>query len=163
MLITINPGLVIWTLITFVLLFFILKKFAWGPILNALDEREQNIKDNVAKAQLTREEAEVLLAEYKEQLGSIKDEARKLVDEGRVKGEKAREDLLEQARKEYEEQLGRAKKEITLAKQKAVDEVQGYIVDLTLDMASKVTEKSLTGDDHKRLALETLSEASKLK
>ncbi len=163
MLITINPGLVIWTLITFVLLFFILKKFAWGPILNALDEREQNIKNNVAKAQTTREEAEILLAEYKEQLDSIKDEARKLVEEGRVKGEKAREDLLEQARKEYEEQLGRAKKEITLAKQKAVDEVQGYIVDLTLDMASKVTEKSLTGDDHRRLALETLSEASKLK
>jgi F-type H+-transporting ATPase subunit b len=163
MLITINPGLVIWTIITFVLLFFILKKFAWGPILSALDEREQNIKDNVAKAQTTREEAEILLAEYKEQLDSIKDEARKLVEEGRVKGEKAREDLLEQARQEYEEQLGRAKKEITLAKQKAVDEVQGYIVDLTLDMASKVTEKSLTGDDHRRLALETLSEASKLK
>jgi len=163
MLITINPGLVIWTLITFVLLFFILKKFAWGPILKALDEREKGIKDNVARAQKTREEAEILLADYKEQLDSIKDEARKLVEEGRAKGELAREDLLAQARKEYEEQLARAKKEILLAKQKAVDEVQGYIVDLTLDMASKVIEKSLTGDDHRRFALEALSEASKLK
>jgi F-type H+-transporting ATPase subunit b len=163
MLITINPGLVIWTIITFVLLFFILKRFAWGPILSALDKREKSIKENVVQAQKTREEAETLLADYKEKLDSIKDEARKLVEEGKAKGEKAREDLLEQARKEYEDQLGRAKKEIELAKQKAVDEVQGYVVDLTLDIASTVTEKSLSDDDHRRLAKDTLEKASKLR
>jgi F-type H+-transporting ATPase subunit b len=104
-----------------------------------------------------------MLADYREKLDSIKDEARKLVEEGKTKGEQAREELLEKARQEYDEQLERAKKEIALAKQKAVDEVQGYIVDLTLDMASKVTEKSLKDEDHKRLAMETLSQASKLK
>lgn len=163
MLISINPGLVIWTLVTFFLLFFLLKKFAWGPILSALDKREQSIKDNVAQAQKTREEAETLLADYTVKLDSIKDDARKLVEEGKARGEKAREELLAQARQEYEEQLVRAKKEIDLAKKKAVDEVQSYIVDLTLDMASKVTEKSLTGEDHRRLALDTLAKASKLR
>ncbi len=163
MLITINPGLVIWTLITFVLLFFILKKFAWGPILTALDKREQSIKDNVVQAQKTREEAETILADYKGKLDSIKEEARQLVEEGKAKGEQAREELLEQARKEYEEQLGRARKEIDLAKQKALDEFQQFAVDLTLEMASRVTRKSLSDADHRKLALDALEEAAKLR
>lgn len=163
MLITINPGLVIWTLITFVLLFFILKKFAWGPILTALDKREQSIKDNVAQAQKTREDAETILADYKGKLDSIKEEARQLVEEGKAKGEQAREELLEQARKEHEEQLGRARKEIDLAKQKALDEFQRFAVDLTLEMASRVTRKSLSDADHRKLALDALEEAAKLR
>ncbi|MFQ6103983.1 MAG: F0F1 ATP synthase subunit B [Candidatus Glassbacteria bacterium] len=163
MLITINPGLVIWTIITFVILFFILKKFAWVPILDALEKREKTIKDNLIQAQKTREEAENLLSEYNKKLDSIKEEARKLVDEGKAMGEMAREELLEQARREYEEQLQRAKKEIELAKQKAMDEFQGYAVDLTLDMASRVTERSLTDEDHERLAREALEKAAKLK
>ena len=163
MLISINPGLIIWTIITFVILLLILRKFAWGPILTALENRERTIKENVAQAQKTREEAERLLADYHGKLDAIKEEARKLVEEGRQKGEKAREDLLAQARKEYDEQLGRAKKEIDLAKKKAVDEVQRYVIDLTLDAASKVTGKVLKEEDHRRLAREALEEAARLK
>jgi F-type H+-transporting ATPase subunit b len=163
MLITINPGLVIWTIITFVILFFLLKKFAWGPILGALEKREKAIKDNVIQAQKTREEAESLFADYKVKLDSIKEEAKKLVEEGKAKGEKAREDLLDQAKKEYEEQLGRAKREIALAKQKAIDEFQSYAVDLTLEVASRVAAKSLSDEDHRRLAMDTLDEAVKLR
>lgn len=163
MLITINPGLVIWTVVTFVLLVFILKKFAWGPILTALDKREKNIQDNVVQAQQAREDAEKLLSDYQQQLDSVKDDARRIIEEGRQKGEKAREELLEQARREYDDQLARAKKEIELAKKKAVDDVQKYVVDLTLDMASKVTGKTLTDEDHRKLALETLGEADKLR
>ncbi len=163
MLITINPGLVIWTVITFVLLVFILKKFAWGPILTALDRREKSIQDNVVQAQKSREEAEKLLSDYQQKLDSARDDVRKIIEEGRQKGERAREELLEQARREYDEQLARAKKEIELARKKAVDDVRKYVVDLTLDMASKVTGKMLTDEDHRKLALDTLAEADKLK
>jgi F-type H+-transporting ATPase subunit b len=163
MLISINPGLIIWTIITFVVLLLILRKFAWGPILTALENRERTIKENVAQAQKTREEAERLLADYHGKLDSIKEEARKIVEEGRQKGEKTREELLARARKEYDEQLERAKKEIDLAKKKAVDEVQRYVVDLTLDVASKVTAMSLKDEDHRRLARETLAGAGKLR
>jgi len=163
MLITINPGLVIWTVVTFLILLFILRKFAWGPILSALENRERTIQENVVQAQKTREEAENLLKEYREKLDSIKEDARKIVEEGRARGEKAREELLEKARREYEEQLERAKKEIELARRKAVEEVQGYIVDMTLDMASKVIGRSLSDEDHRKLALETLEKADRLK
>lgn len=163
MLITINPGLVIWTIITFVILLLILRKFAWGPILTALENREKTIKENVAQAQKTREEAERLLADYKGKLDAIKDEAKQIVEEGRQKGEKTREELLAQARREYDEQLERARKEIDLAKKKAVDEVQRYVVDLTLDVASKVTARSLRDEDHERLARQALEEARKLR
>lgn len=153
-----HPGLMIWTIISFVILFFILKKVAWGPILKALDAREKAIRDNIDAAANAKAEAEKSLEEYKRQLAEAQAEAQVLVANARQAAEKVREDLIEKSKAEAENQIERARKQIDLESQEAMNRIRSEIASLVIDSAEKVIKKSLSMEDHKRLIMESLEE-----
>jgi len=159
----INPGLMFWTIVTFVILFLILKKIAWKPILEALEKRENTIRDSLDEASHSREEARKLFEEYNKKLEKAGEEAQKVLEEGRAMSENMKKDLLDKAREEAEEIVTRGKNEIELEREKAVTEIRKQAVDLSLNAASKVLRRTLTGEDHERIVLEAINEIEETK
>ena len=159
----INPGLMFWTIVTFVILFWILKKFAWGPILEALEKREKTIRDSLDEASRSREEAQKLFEEYNKKLEKAGADAQKVLEEGRAMSENMKKEIVSRAREEAEEIVTRGKNEIELEREKAISEIRKHAVDLSLNAASKIVRKSLTDEDHKRIALEAIQDIEGLK
>ncbi|MBM3328518.1 MAG: F0F1 ATP synthase subunit B [Calditrichaeota bacterium] len=155
----IHPGLMIWTIISFVILLAILKKFAWGPILKALDERELGIKTNIEQARAAREEADKALAEYKRKLAEAQAEAQAVVSKSRADAERVREDLLAKSKEEAQGLVERARRQIEMETQAALNSIRAEVADLAVNVASKAIGKSLTPDVHSRLVAESLAES----
>ncbi len=155
-LLDINPGLVIWTTFTFILVAFILYKFAWSKIIKALDEREERIKSNIEEAQKLKQEAENKFQEYQNKLADLKEEAQSLLSEAKKDAEHLRNSIIQKAKTEAEELRRRAQKEINLAKESAIQEIHKYAIDLSMEITRKVISKSLTEEEHKRILSEVL-------
>jgi len=153
----------LWTWILFGLVFFILKKFAWRPLREQLEARENRIRETVEKAQEVKTEAEALLEKHREMMDRAKADAQAIINEGREAGEKVREDVVNAGRKEAEEFVERARKEIDLETKKAVDEIRRETVDLSLMAAGKILERSIDDDDHRKLADQVVDELGSLK
>jgi F-type H+-transporting ATPase subunit b len=156
----VQPGLgvMIWTLIAFVVSLLILRKLAFPRIAEALDKRRRAIEESIDSAERTRVEADRLLQEYRERLREAREQADdiiarsrkaadKVADEAKVEANKKREELMEQTRRDIEQETRRA-----------IDEIRREVADLTLMATEKVTRKSLDDDDHRRLIDEALSE-----
>lgn len=148
---SVEPGLSIWTVITFLVLVSILGKTAWPPLMKSLVDRENHIREMVEGAEKAKEEAQRLLAHYRQQLENAKAEARAILEEGKQDAEKVKETLLADARAESERIRDRASREIELAKDKALKELQDEVVVLSTEIASKVLRKELKADDHREL------------
>lgn len=151
-----HPGLMLWTIVSFVILLLLLKKVAWEPILKALDEREKGIKDNIDAAKRAREDADKSLAEYKEKLKEAHAEAQDLVVKARVDAEHIREELIAKSKAEADALIQRAIKEIDSKRQEAISQIRGEIASLVILSAEKIITKSLNDDDHKRLVMQSL-------
>ncbi len=156
----IHPGLMIWTIISFVILLIILKKFAWTPILAALDEREKGIKDNIEAARKAREEAEQSLIVYRQKIAEAQAEAQALVTKARTDAERVRDELIEKSKADAQAQIERARKQIELESDAAIKAIRTEISSLAIVAAEKIISRSLTPEDHKRLAVEGLTKAS---
>ena len=152
----IHPGLMIWTIISFLILLVILKKFAWTPILKALDERELGIKNNIDAAKKARDEAEQSLTEYRRRLAEAQAEAASVVAKARQDAEKVSQELLEKAKSDAQGQIERARKQIELESDAAIKAIRSEVGQLAVLMAEKVIDRTLTPEDHKRLAAEGL-------
>jgi len=159
----VNSGLIFWTILTFVILFLILKKFAWKPILEALERREKAIKESLDEAARTRDESQKLFQEYKVKLDKAGAEAKKLLEEGRAMGETVKREIVAKAKQEADEIIARGKHEIGLERDKAVSEIRKHAVDLSLAAASKIIRKSLTDEDHKQFVLEAIQDIEEMK
>ncbi len=159
----INPGLMFWTIVTFVILFLVLRKLAWKPILEALENRENTIKDSLEEAAKNREESQRLLAEHNKKLVEVGTETQKLLEEGRSLGEKMKREILVRAKEEAEDIITRGKHEIGLERDKAISEIRKNAVDISITAASKIIKKSLTEEDHKRLVLEAINDIEEMK
>lgn len=157
-LLTPEPGLIFWTVVTFAALLAILWKFAWNPILGALDAREQAIQKTIEDAERLQAEAAGLLEEHRAQLAQARAEGNRLLDEARQAGERMKADVLEKARSEAEKVVERAHRQLELETEQAVQTIRAEMADLALRAAEKVLERSLTGDDHRRLAEEAIAE-----
>ena len=144
-------GLMVWTLVIFVVLAFILSKYAFGPITAAVAAREQALEDAIAGAKRDREEAAALLAEHRAALAASRDEAQKLIADARVSAERVRAELVEQAHGEQTSMLARARQEIESEKTKAIAELRREAVELAIAGASKVIEKNLDQDSNRKL------------
>jgi len=153
----IHPGLMIWTIISFVILLLILKKFAWGPILAALDAREKGIKDNIESAKKAREEAEQSLTEYRRKMAEAQAEAAAVVSRARQEAERVREELLAKSKADAEAQVQKARRQIEMESQAAIAQIRGEVATLALTAAEKVIGKTLDPRDHQRLIEEGLS------
>jgi F-type H+-transporting ATPase subunit b len=151
-----NVGNAIWTLAIFLLVVLILGKFAWGPVLALLQERERFIHKSLADAKHDREEAEARLKEYAAKVQSARAEAAAIVEEARRDAEKLREDLKQRARTEADTMVQNAERQITLQTQRAIQEIRREAVDLSVAIASKIIQRNITKEDNQRLIDEAI-------
>ncbi|MBI5117079.1 F0F1 ATP synthase subunit B [Candidatus Poribacteria bacterium] len=152
----------IWTLIAFAVVLFILNKFAFPRIMEMLDKRSDKIEGDIKNAELTRADAEKLLAEYKAQLDTARTEAKKIMDEGKSLGENLRKETIAKATEEANQLIKRAQEEIGREKEKAIKELQNQIADISIEVASKVIQKTLSKQEHGKLIDQYITEVGKL-
>ncbi len=154
---TVDGGLVIWTLVVFGLLLYVLKRNAWPVLLAAVREREQKLERQLAEAEKNRAEAAALLEEHKRLLAAAKGEAQEILNKAKTVAEKERATLLAKAREEYERLLARARKEIDEEKEKALLALRREAVDLSIAAAAKLLDANLDTDANRRLVTEYLA------
>ena len=136
----INTGLSVWTLLVFGILLFTLSKYAWGPLLGMLEEREQGIQSNIDEAARQNQEAARLLAEHKEQLADARRQASELIAEGRAAGDKVRQDVEAAARTEAQDIIERARAEIERERDAAIETLRRESVEIALAAAARLVE-----------------------
>ncbi len=156
-----NPGLIFWTAVTFVIVLLILKKFAWGPILGALEEREKAIQSSIDRAHTAKDEAEAALRKNKELLTKADAEAEKILREGKEYGEKLRADIVEKAHSEAKKMISSAKEEIEQEKRRALDELRNEVADLAVQGAEKILMANLDADKQKAIVSSMIQDLSK--
>jgi F-type H+-transporting ATPase subunit b len=153
-------GNVIWTLITFLAVVFVLGKFAWKPILGALQRREEFIQNSLAQAKAERLKAEASSRELEARLHAARDEATAIVEEGRRDAEEVRRRKIAEAHQEADTMIERAKRDIGLARDTAVKELYETAAVLATNAASKIIRKELNAADHERLITDAIDEMS---
>ncbi|MGM0668731.1 MAG: F0F1 ATP synthase subunit B [Gemmatimonadota bacterium] len=151
---SINWGLSVWTVIIFITLLLLLWRFAWGPILSAVEAREKGIQGALDEARKRQQEAEKLLEEHKAQLADARRQAQEIMAEGREAGDRLRKEMETRAREESESILERARAEIQREKEAAVDDLRRESVDLALAAASKLLHSKLDGEQDRKLVME---------
>jgi F-type H+-transporting ATPase subunit b len=157
-LVTPDIGLMIWTLLVFGLTMFLLAKLAFPRIGEALDRRQRAIEDSIDTAERTRREADELLAEYRERLSDARHQADDIVARARKAGEQQEADALAKARVRREELMAQTRRDIEAETRRAIQEIRAEVADLTVMATEKVTRKTLTGEDQRRLVDEALAE-----
>ena len=155
-------GNILWSLITFACVLLVLGKFAWGPVLNALQKREDFIRDSLEQAKRDREEAEARLREYSDKLVQAKAEATSIVEEGRRDGDALKRKIEEDAKSEASKMIERAKHEIGIATRTAVKSLYDLSGELAVNIASRIIRKELNPKEHERLISESIEEFSKV-
>lgn len=151
-------GLSVWTLLTFATLLFILAKFAWKPLLGALDAREKSIQDNIDEAKRQRDEADALLAQYREQLAEGRRQAQAVVAESRAAAETLRKELEAKARDETQAMLTNARREIEREREAAVEAVRRESVDVAIAVASRLLGERLDAGRDRQLAMDYIDD-----
>ncbi len=153
-----NVGLMIWTLLAFGATLFLLNKFAFPRIAEALDKRRKAIEDSIEHAAQAKREADELLDEYRARLREAREQAEDITVRARKAADALADDAKAQATKQREELLAATRRDIEAETRRALDEIRKEVADLTLIATEKVTRKSLTPDDHRRLIEEALGE-----
>jgi len=160
-LVAVRPGLIFWTLITFILVALLLRRVAWGPILKVVDEREKAIAASIESAKRERAEAERLLAEQKEAIQKARAEASDMMRRNAEDVEKFRNELMAKARTEAEKQKQDALREIEAERARAVNDVKRTAADLAIQITEKLLNKQLDDKTQKDLANQYLAEVSR--
>jgi len=151
MLVSVNPGLIIWTIVTFLVLVFLLSKFAWKPIISALESREKAIRDAIKGANRAREEAQDLLRQHEELIGKAEAEAREIIQAARETSEQVRREAEVAARAESQRLLDQARRDIQNAKEAALRDIRDTVADLAIRAAAKIVQESLDSERHRKM------------
>jgi F-type H+-transporting ATPase subunit b len=157
-LIAVVPGLMIWTAITFVIVFFVLRKLAFGRIQGMIDARRMRIREALDEADRAREEARELIEEHRTLIAQAKVQSEEILSEARRVGDAQRKRVLEEAQADLDRRLEENRKAIEAENQKLVQQIRREVVELTLIAAEKVTGKVLDADDQRRLIDEAVGE-----
>lgn len=155
-----NYGLMVWTLVIFLILLFVLSKFAFKPIIAAVEAREQALEDAINSAKRDREEAALLLAQHRAALDASRGEGQKLIADARAAAERVRTELVEQAHAEQARMLERARAEIDAERAKAIAELRREAVDLAILGAGKVIGQNLDREANRKLVESFLASVS---
>ena len=158
-LITPTTGLMIWTLVTFGIVLLVLRRFAFGPIQQMIDERRRQITADLDAAEGARKEAQEALAEYRQQLAEARKEATKIVEDARRTSEEQRRQALEEIESEKSRQLERVRAEIQAEVRQSLQSIKQQIADLTVVATEKVLRTQLDEAEQKRLIDEALADA----
>lgn len=147
----VDPDLAIWTVVVFVLLFAILRVFAWPQIAAALDERERKITDNIAAAEARLADAQRVLAEHEAKLSAAAGEVRALLEEAQRDAEHTRKSIEEKGRQSAKDELDRALREIDRAKNGAIESLASASANVAIDLARKVIKGKLTNEEQNQI------------
>ena len=153
-----DPGLFLWTILTFLVLFGLLAKFAWKPLLAMLESREEMIRRALQDAEKATEEFERLQEESKHITAKARVEAQSIIAESRSQAEKVKDEILQDAKSKAGSIVQAAEEQIQTEKQKAIAEIRDEVVDLSLSVASKLIRRNLTSEDSQSLVEESLKE-----
>lgn len=151
-----DPGLFIWTIITFLVLLGLLAKFAWGPLLKALESRQETIRKSLDDAQKAKEELEHLQAESAQIIRQARVDAESIIAKTRTDADKLAEELRQKAREEAEGIVRNAERQIQIETRRALQEIRTEAVDLSVTIASRLLERHVSKEDNARLIDETL-------
>jgi F-type H+-transporting ATPase subunit b len=151
-------GLMVWTLLVFGGTMLLLRKFAFPAITAALDRRQRAIEEAIETAERTKREADQLLAEYRERLREARAQAEEIVARARKAAEVREREVLDEARQKREELLEQTRRDIDAETRRAIQEIRREVADLTVMATEKVTRKTLTAEDQRRLVEEALQE-----
>src|SRR5437764_3453583 len=157
-LISVTPGLMIWTIVCFGITFFVLRKYAFGPIQQMIDARRQRIEQAIAEADRAREEARHLLEEHRKLIGQAKSESEEILSEARRIADSQRERVREETEEDRQRRLEETRRQIEQATHQALGQIRNEVGKLSLAAAEKITRKSLTDADQQRLIDEALAE-----
>ena len=151
-----DPGLFMWTIVTFLIVLMLLKWKAWGPLMSVLDKRAEDIKNALAAADRAKEDAEKASQDYEKLVQKAHSEAQQIIADSKATGEKVKNDIESVARENAEKMIGKAKTQIEAESQKAIQEIKSSVVNLSIEAAEKVIEKNLDSEDNRKLVEKTL-------
>lgn len=147
----INPGLIIWTSVTFVALVIVLAKFAWKPMLSMINQREEQIRDALSQAEKARAEAAEMLRQNEQNMARAEAEYQKVIREGKALAEKIKEEIVTKARQQAEQELARANEEIQRNIEAAKQQLRDEVADLAIKAAEKILEENLDAQKQQKL------------
>jgi F-type H+-transporting ATPase subunit b len=157
-LIEIVPGLMVWTIVAFVICLWVLKKYAFGPVQKVIDDRRDRIRDSIEEADRAREEARNLLEEHRKLIAQAKSESEAILGEARKVADSQRERMRTELEEDRQRRIEETTRQIEQAKVQALGEIRREIASLTVIATEKVTRKALTEEDQRRLIDDALSE-----
>jgi F-type H+-transporting ATPase subunit b len=157
-LLSVEPGLIIWTVIIFLIVLAVLYKAAYPRILGVVEAREAHIRELLAAAARDREEAQALLEQQRREMEGVRTRTQEMLAEGRAAGERMREELLAQTRREQEELMSRARRDIQGEMDRASAQLRTEVVELAIAAASRLVDRNLDQEDNRRLVREFLAE-----
>ncbi len=159
--IDVSPGVVFWTIVTFVILLWILKKFTWKPILMALDQRESAIRESLEKAEKAKEDAQKVLDANQANLAKAEEESKKIIGQSRAYAEKLKEQIIHESREQAKKLIEDAASEIDRQKEAAFDELKGQIAEIAVKAAEKILKENLDKETQKKLLDKYIGEIGK--
>ena len=157
-LIEVNPGLMIWTIVCFLVVLFVLKKFAFGPVQQMIDTRRERIQQAIAEADNARDEARKLLEEHRKLIGQAKSESEEILSEARRLADAQRDRVKQETEEDRQRRLEETHRQIDQATAQALGQIRDEVGKLSLLAAEKITRKSLDEKDQQRLIDEALAE-----
>ena len=157
-LIEVRPGLMIWTIVCFLVVLFVLKRYAFGPIQQMIDQRRERIEQAIAEADNARDEARRLLEEHLKLIGQAKSEAEEILGEARRLADAQRDRVKQETEEDRQRRLEETRRQIDQATAQALGQIRDEVGKLSLLAAEKITRKSLDEKDQQRLIDEALAE-----
>jgi len=160
-LLDVNPGLMIWTVVTFITLLLILKKVAWKPILTALDKRENDIKQSLEQAEKAKDEAKKILDENQANLARAEEESKKIIEQSRSYAESLKEQMIKESKDQAKKIVEDASSEIQRKKDAAFEELKSQVAEIAVNAAEKIIKESLDAKKSKQVVDKYLNEVAK--
>jgi len=157
-LIKVTPGLMIWTIVAFLITLFVLKRYAFGPIQKTIDERRERIERSIAEADQARSEARRLLEEHRSLIGQARSQAEDILGEARKVADAQRQRVKEETEADRRRRLEETRRQIEAETHRALEQIRTEVAELTLIAATKVTRKALDDEDHRRLIDDAIRE-----
>ena len=160
-LVQLDPGLFVWTILTFLVLLSVLAKFAWSPLLKMLKDREELIRSSLDDAEKAKTELERLNSEGQDIINKARSEAQTILSEGKAASSKMKEETLSSAKEQAKSILSDAENQIRIEKDKAISEIKNEVVDISLSIAEKLMSKNITKEDNQAIIDESLKSVNK--
>jgi F-type H+-transporting ATPase subunit b len=153
-----DPGLFIWTIVTFLVLLTLLAKFAWKPLLEALETRQQGIRKALDDAQAAKQELQRLEQDAAQMMRKARAEAEVLITQSRADADRLREEIRQKAKADAEGIMRNAERQIQLETGRALQQIRSEAVDLSVMIASKIIQRNITKEDNERLIADALKQ-----